>query len=173
MILPGLLCAFLLLAAYAPAAQRAEQAAGPPPGAMDSAAQPPMDVECIPATRAGELLGKHGCIAGRVTRVTTLHSGALQLSLCPPHKKCAFHAVVPAPDVHSMGDLGDMRMLRGKIVALVGDVSEYHGHPQLLLRERQQLRIAADYSPEFDSAQSMPAKDRKFTIPGFHNERSW
>jgi len=75
-----------------------------------SATQPPMRVECTPASRASELTGKHGCVAGRVFRVTTTKRGDTHLSLCPGRSRggatCSFHVVAKARDSGDFGSRG-------------------------------------------------------------------
>jgi len=53
------------------------------------------------------------------------------------------------------GTVGDLSDLRGKIVAVVGDVTDYRGHPQIRVKNREQLQVAAGEPPaEFDAAQA-------------------
>jgi hypothetical protein len=151
MILRGLLCAALLLAIPALAQPAPAQAASPPPASGAEATGPNIRVECTPASRASELIGKHGCVAGRVYRVTTTKHGETHLSLCPSRKKCSFHVVAKARDSHNVGDLA---YLRGKIVAVVGDVTESRDHPVIIVRDKLQLQVTAGDTPqEFDAAQ--------------------
>jgi hypothetical protein len=166
-ILRGLLCASLLLAIPALAQPDPAQAASAQPAASADATLPEMRVECTPASRASELIGKHGCVAGRVFSVTSTRRGDSHLSLCPSHK-CSFKAVTLARDRRSVGNLS---YLRGKIVAVVGDVTEYRGHPRIIVRERQQLQVAASEAPpEFDAAQPRPAGKG---FPGGKRGRAW
>lgn len=109
-------------------------------------------VECLPASRAAELLGKHGCIAGRVSRVSTPKNGSTHLSLCPRRSNCEFHLVTFAHDRDAVGDLS---YLHGKVVAVVGDVTKYRGEPEIIITNRKQLQvIAGDPPSQFDAAQS-------------------
>jgi hypothetical protein len=147
MILRRLLPVFLLLAM--PALAQPESGAALPsqhgaPAPQPGSALSDLRVECVPASRARELIGKHGCVSGRVYSVTTSHSGATHVSLCPGHRKCSFHAVAPARDRRTVGDL---TALRGKLVAVVGPVTHYRGHPQIIVRDRQQIQIAAGNPP--------------------------
>lgn len=165
-----LLCTALLLAVPALAQPDPAQAASAPPAASADANLPALRVECTPASRAAELTGKHGCVAGKVFRVTTTKRGDTHLSLCPSRSrdKCSFQVVTLARDSPSVGDLA---YLRGKIVAVVGDVTEYRGHPAILVRDKQQLQAAANDAPqEFDAAQPRP---RGKGSHGGHHGRAW
>jgi len=134
-------CAALLLAA--PAAQAA--------GSQASDADE-LKVECVPASRASELIGQHGCVAGKVFRVTTSKNGNQHISLCPPKGPCSFHAAISSRDRNNVGDIS---YLRGKIVALVGDVTDFRGHPRIVLKSREQIHVTAgNPPPEFDASRS-------------------
>ena len=147
MSLRRLLCAALLLAMPA-LAQPASSAAVA--AQADTQASPPdlvlrdIRIECIPASRAKQLIGKHGCVSGKVSSVVTTRSGATHISLCPSHSKCSFHAVALARDRRAVGDLSS---LRGKTVAVVGQVTHDHGHPQIIVRDREQIQVAAGNPP--------------------------
>jgi hypothetical protein len=139
-----LFCAALLIAA-ASVAQAAQQ------GPQNELKK----VECLTAARGAELLGQHGCVAGRVYSATVAKNGNQHLSLCPPHQGCSFHAVVTRRD---SAQVGDVTYLRGKVIALVGDVTDFRGHPRIVIRDRQQIHVAADNPPpEFDASQSKPS----------------
>jgi len=202
MKLRGLLCFAVLLAIPAMAQPGAVQAASEPPAASVQAdagadAAPPanqpatvsaslssLHVDCTPASQASELTGKHGCVAGRVFRITTTKHGDTHLSLCPGHSRggatCSFHVVAKALD---RGSVGDLAYLRGRIIAVVGDVTEYRGHPAIIVQDKEQLQVAADEAPpEFDAGQRRPGGRgipgargipgvRK--IPGVGNGRGW
>lgn len=160
--------ATLLLALPAFAKQSASATAGEPVPAMavDSPVRE-MRVECTPAARASELIGTKGCVSGRVFRVTTGKTGVTHLALCPTHSKCSFQAVVKARDRASVGDLG---YLQGRLVGIVGGVVQYRGHPQIVIKDRQQIRAAAgNPPPEFDAAQ------HKTLVPthGSKRDRAW
>jgi hypothetical protein len=135
-----LLWAALLLAMPA-LAQPAQDAAVPAQSGAQAAPPdsmlPEIRVQCTAAAKASELIGKHGCVSGRVFQVTTV-------SLCPRRSKCSFHAVALARD---RGSVGDLSLLGGKIVAVVGQITQYRGHPQIIVRNRQQIQVAAGNPP--------------------------
>jgi hypothetical protein len=110
-----------------------------------------MQVECTPTSRAATMIGHHGCVAGRVFRVTTNHRGDIRLSLCPNRHRCSFTAVVRGRDKDSVGELWH---LRGKVVAIVGDITEFRDEPRIIVEHKDQIQIAAEDVPqEFDAAQ--------------------
>jgi len=201
MKLRGLLCLALLLAIPALAQPDAVQAASELPadgqpaasadataaetvGATPPTALPALHVDCTPASQASELTGKHGCVAGRVFRITTTKRGDTHLSLCPGRNRgganCSFHVIARARD---SGSVGDLAYLRGKIVAVVGDVKDYRGHPEIIVRDKEQLQVAADEAPpEFDAGQHKPggrgipgarSVPGVRNIPGVGNGRAW
>jgi hypothetical protein len=174
-ILRGLLCAFVLFASCALAQPEPRQADSTPRPDAGEALLPQLRVECTPAWRAEELIGKHGCVAGRVYHIQTTKHGSVSLSLCAPHSKCSFHAMAHARDT---GSVGDLYPLRGEIVAVIGDVVKYRGHPEIFLRDRSQIRVAAgDPPPEFDASQKWPTHRRypgsNLPIPGLKRGRAW
>ena len=200
MKLRGLFCTALLLAIPAMAQPGAAQAASVQPAAdtdatppatlpatlpaTQSATLPPLQMDCTPASRAAELAGKHGCVAGKVFRITTTKHGDTHLSLCPEHShggaNCSFHVIARARDGSSVGDLA---YLRGKIIAVMGDVTEYRGHPEIVVRDKEQLQVAADEAPqEFDASQRRPggkgipgarSVPGVRDIPGVGNGHAW
>jgi len=163
--LRSLLCVALLLAVPALAQQSASpavppEALAPKPGSTASTSTVSGStinktrIECAPASRASDLIGKHGCVAGRVFRVTTRKTGNSHLYLCPSRSKCSFQAVAFTRDRSKVGDL---TYLHGKLIAVVGDVVDYRGHPEIVVKDIEQIRVAAgDPSPEFDAAQAKP-----------------
>ncbi len=116
------------------------------------------------------MIGKHGCVAGKVFRVTVRKSGNTHLSLCPS-RKCSFQAVVSKRDRASVGDLA---YLRDRYVAVLGDVTlSRSGHPIIAVNDREQIRVAAgDPPPEFDAAQSKPASHGRPSSFG-KGDRAW
>jgi hypothetical protein len=172
MTLRGVFCVALLLAIPALAQQSSSPAAPAQPAAQvvpdPSSPMTKIKVECLPAARASELIGKHGCVAGKVFRVTALKNGTTHLSLCPPNSDCSFHASVFTGDRETIGDLS---YLHGRLVALVGDVTSYHGDPEIILRDSKQIHVAAGSPPaEFDASQAKPSSK---STPGSKRGRAW
>jgi hypothetical protein len=126
--------------------------------------------ECLPASRASELIGKHGCVAGRVSRVTTPKNGSTHISLCPPRSDCSFHAVVLQRDHDNLGDLS---YLHGKVVAFVGDITMYRDHPEIVVTNRQQVHVMGGDTPtQFDADKSKPASVGQ-SPRGITRSRAW
>jgi hypothetical protein len=127
-------------------------------------------VECAPASRATALIGQHGCVAGRVFRVTTGKTGNTHIALCPSRSKCTFQAVVRG---HDRAEVGDLTYLRGRIVAITGDVTHYRGHPQIAITQAEQIHVAASDAPsQFDVDQAKPAINPQ-AMRGTKHDRAW
>ena len=64
--------------------------------------------------------------------------------------------------------------LRGKFVAILGDVTESRGgHPIIAVNTRMQIRVAAGNPPhEFDAAQARPATNGRITSFS-KRDRAW
>jgi hypothetical protein len=113
-----------------------------------------IQMECAPASKAAELMGQHGCVAGRVFRVTEAKNGNQHIALCPPKSGCSFHAAVSRHDRKTVGDLS---YLRGKYVAFSGNVTDFRGRPRIVVKDREQIHVTAGDPPvEFDASQSRP-----------------
>ena len=165
--LVGRLAAALLFATCALAQQSAIPAA---PVAPIHGAETELKVECLPASRASELIDKHGCVAGKVFRVTSAKSGATHLSLCPPESDCSFHVFIRADDREAVGDLS---YLHGRFVAVVGDVTKYRGHAEIVVKDRQQIRVLASDPPkQFNTDQSKPGSGGQSPYGSKHG-RAW
>lgn len=130
-----------------------------------------LQVECTPASGAVAMIGKHGCVAGRVFRVNVGKNGNTHISLCSA-RKCSFQAVVSG---HSRAAVGDLSHLHGKVVAVLGDVTESRGgHPIIIVKDRAQIRVTAGTPPpEFDAAQARPLSSGKVVSPFGKNNRAW
>jgi hypothetical protein len=150
----------------------AQQSAPVPIQTQESSHSKPVakevQVQCLPASRASELMDKHGCIAGRVFRVTSSKSGNTRIALCPNRNACKFHAVVFSRDRDNFGDLG---YLHGRAIAILGDITEYRGGPQIVITSREQIKVVAvNPPPEFDAAKGTPSGKSNFDRP---HTRAW
>jgi len=124
----------------------------PDAGAKAEAPITELRVECVDPSRALELIGKHACIAGRVSRVTSRKNGNTHISFHQPQAEKKFHAIVLAEDRNKVGDLS---YLHGRVVVFLGDISKHRGQPELIVKDREQLRVMAGNSPaEFDASHS-------------------
>jgi hypothetical protein len=96
-------------------------------------------VECTPVKKAKELLGKEGCVVGRVMKVNESRAGNVYLNFCSDYRNCGFSAVALKNTGAQLGDLHD---LEGKVVEFHGPVEDYEGQPEIKLKAREQLRIS-------------------------------
>lgn len=165
MINRSLSFAVLLAASLALPQQSAGQAATKHPAPANFALQQ-IRIECTPAWRAETLIGRQGCVAGRVHGIRN-HHGETQLSLCRAGQECAFRAVV---ERNSAQQIGDLSYLRGKIIAIMGDVTESRGAPRIVIKNKEQITVAPGNLPqEFDAAQQRPrGKVQHEQIPTGH-----
>lgn len=143
-ILGGL---FLMLGSAMAAAQE------PPPLPVEDFKD--LRIECVSAANGAQLLGRQGCVAGRVYSASVAKNGNQHLSLCAPRSGCSFHVVVPRHDRHQVGDI---TYLRGKVVAFSGEVTLFRNKPRLVIHAREQIHVTAGSTPsEFDAAQPKPS----------------
>ena len=96
-------------------------------------------VECTPVKKAKELLGKEGCVVGRVVKVSESRAGNVFVNFCSDYRNCGFSAVALKS---TGGQLGDLHDLEGKVVEFHGPVEDYEGQPEIKLKARDQLRIS-------------------------------
>jgi DNA/RNA endonuclease YhcR with UshA esterase domain len=88
---------------------------------------------------AGPLVGKGGCVTGLVLRVYTARTGNTFLDFCQDYRVCPFTSVIFAADKNKFGDLG---LMQGKRVEIRGDVINYQGRAEIIIRDPQQVRSA-------------------------------
>ncbi|HVJ05797.1 MAG TPA: hypothetical protein VM578_09000 [Candidatus Saccharimonadales bacterium] len=123
-------------------------------------------VECVDPSRAFELIDKYGCIAGRVSRVSSQKNGNTHISLIQLHSDEKFRVVIFAEDRDKVGDLS---YLHGRVVVFLGDVTSHRGQPELIVKNREQLRVTAgNPPPEFDASRTKG----KSTGQALHNSRT-
>jgi hypothetical protein len=126
-----------------------------------------MRMDCTPAQRADTLVGKYGCVSGQVSRIVFTNKGNTRLYLCPKDH-CNFHATVYADDAENVGSL---LRLRGRFVAIDGDVRLYHGVPEIKITDRDQISFTAGGSRDADIAPPASVKEkRKREVP---TEKAW
>jgi hypothetical protein len=93
---------------------------------------------CASVADAASLLGKSGCVTGRVLRVYTSRAGNTFLDFCPNYRTCPFTSVVFASDRSRFGDLG---VLAGRQVEIRGAVVTYEGRAEIIIHDPQQIRV--------------------------------
>jgi len=106
-----------------------------PPGALGLNNPLP----CVDIRNAEPLVGSSGCVAGLVVRVYAARTGNTFLDFCQDYRTCPFTSVIFASDKDKFGDLAS---LQGKRVEIRGDVITYQGHPEIIIRDPQQVRSA-------------------------------
>jgi len=159
---PRLLPAAVLLAGMLLPQSSAGQ--GPDSSATDDILEQ-IRMECTAAWYARTLIGKRGCVAGRLYDTDTNRHGDLQLILCPPNRECAFRAVVNKRDRDAVGDLS---YLEGKVIAVTGTVVRDHDNPRIYVTDKDQVKIAPGNPIEFDATHHRPrgkVEKRKIPVP--------
>ena len=99
-----------------------------------AASSPP---PCVDVRNAGPLEGKSGCVAGLVLRVYSARTGNTFLDFCQDYRTCPFTSVIFASDKNKFGDL---ESLQGKRVEIRGEVVNYQGRAEIIIRDPQQIR---------------------------------
>lgn len=122
------------LVAYRHGLRRGKSAPLPP--AVTTGAE---DAPCVDFTAASPLVGKTGCVTGRILRAYTSRNGNTFLDFCADYRSCPFTSVVFSEDRAKFGDLG---VLKGRRVELRGLVTEYQGRAEIIIRDQEQIRMA-------------------------------
>ena len=91
----------------------------------------------IPATEAKEHVGQQMTVSGKVAEVNK-RERLVRLNLDKAYPKEAFTAVIFSANTNNFGDL---EKLRGKHVEVVGKITDYRGHPQIILTSTNQLKL--------------------------------
>ena len=121
----------------------------------------PASATCFPMEEAAKHVGEAACIHAKVLSVSATPSGTHLLRFCEEGRECGFSAVVFARDLRQVGDV---RTLEGKEVDIHGEVSLYHGHPEVIVRDYHQLGGAGAKLPPIPKNYDV-AKQGKFS-PG-------
>jgi len=96
--------------------------------------------ECLPIAEASKHVRKQACITGTVMRVEEGSHGVTFLDFCLEYRSCPFTVVVFPAD---MRNVGDVRQLQGRVVAIQGRIEEYNDRAEIILRHPQQLGESA------------------------------
>ncbi len=91
---------------------------------------------CLSIAEAGKHIGKPHCVTGMVVRVEEGSNGVMFLDFCADYRSCPFTVVVFSSDLRN---LGDIRQLQGRVVAIQGRIEEYDDRAEIILRHPQQL----------------------------------
>jgi len=93
---------------------------------------------CAPVADVASLLGKSGCVTGRVLRIYTSRAGNTFLDFCPDYRTCPFTSVIFDSDRSKFGDLG---ALAGRQVEIRGAVVAYEGRAEIIIHDPKQIRV--------------------------------
>jgi hypothetical protein len=113
--------------------------------------------DCLPITQAREHIGKTKCITGKVIKVTRLASGTHFLNFCEDYRVCPFQVVVFRGDLKHVGDV---RQLEGRIIEIHGDIKDYDGRPEIILKDARQLKGDAARIPPLPKGYDVEKKGR-------------
>jgi len=100
--------------------------------------------DCVPIHQAGQYVGEVKCITGKVLHVKVEDNGTHFMDFCEQRSSCPFSVVVFASDLE---DVGDVRLLEGKVIEINGAVKIHEGHPQIVLNRIKQLKRGAAMIP--------------------------
>ncbi len=101
---------------------------------------------CLPFSEAAQHLGETRCVKGKVIRVDSPRPGFAVLSFCGSEAKCAFTALVAAPNMKALNDL---QGLQGTTVKIHGFVKDSNGSAQIELPDSRQLLLGDEGVPSF------------------------
>lgn len=102
----------------------------------DNSASTTAPQNCLSIAEAGKHIGKPHCVTGTVIRVEEGSHGVTFLDFCADYRTCPFTVVVFSSDLRNLGDL---RQLQGRVVAIQGRIEEYDDRAEIILRHPQQL----------------------------------
>jgi hypothetical protein len=113
--------------------------------------------DCIPITEARQHIGKTRCVTGKVVKVTRIPSGTHFLNFCQDYRTCPFQVVVFRGDLKHVGDV---RQLEGRIIQIHGDIKDYDGRPEIVLKHASQLKGEAARIPPLPKKYDVENKGR-------------
>jgi hypothetical protein len=91
---------------------------------------------CIPFTEALKHVGEDRCITGKVFRILEGIKGVHYLDFCEDYRACTFTVVIFHGDLKH---IGDVRQLQDRLIEIHGDVKNYDGRAEIVLRDASQL----------------------------------
>jgi hypothetical protein len=100
--------------------------------------------DCIDYTQAAKHVGDDQCVTGEVVAVNRGDSGTYFVNFCDDYRTCPFSVVVFPDD---LSDVGDIRKLDGKKIEIHGNIQQYDGRPEIILKNIRQLRGEAAKIP--------------------------
>jgi hypothetical protein len=122
--------------------------------------------DCITIDKAAAQVGSTKCVTGRVLKVTRGEHGTTYLNFCDDYRVCPFQVVVFAGDLRYVGDV---RQLAGKTIEISGEVKNYDGRAEIILRQLRQLKGDSAAIPPLPKDFDVEKKGRysagKFSYP--------
>src|SRR3954471_16306280 len=92
--------------------------------------------ECLSIEQTKNKTGARACVSAKVLKVVA-GRGAHFLDFCEDYNKCPFTVVVFDRDLR---DVGDVRQLEGKLIEIHGNIVQYEGRSEIVLRDSAQLK---------------------------------
>ena len=121
--------------------------------------------ECLSIEQTKDKTGSRACVSGKVLKVVAAR-GAHFLDFCEDYNQCPFTVVVFDRDLR---DVGDVRQLEGKMIEIHGNIVQYEGRSEIVLRDSAQLKgtspklppVPKSYDAERRGSFSATAKNTK------------
>jgi len=99
--------------------------------------------ECLTIEQTKDKTGARVCVSAKVLKVVA-GRGAHFLDFCDDYTKCPFTVVVFDRDLR---DVGDIRQLEGKLIEIHGNIVQYEGRSEIVLRDSAQLKGSSPKLP--------------------------
>lgn len=100
--------------------------------------------DCIPIQETRQHIGETRCVTGKVLHVKAGANGAHFLDFCEDQMACPFTVVIFS---HDLKDVGDVRRLAGRTIAIRGEVRVYDDRPEIILSRISQIEGGAAMIP--------------------------
>jgi hypothetical protein len=97
---------------------------------------PALQAKCVPFSEAFNHVGESRCVTGKIFRVQQGSNGIHYLDFCDDYRTCTFTVVIFRGDLKHVGDI---RELQDRLVEIHGDVKEYDGRAEIILKDASQL----------------------------------
>lgn len=97
---------------------------------------PALHAKCISFFDALSHIGESRCVTGKIFRVQQGSNGIHYLDFCADYRTCTFTVVIFRGDLKHVGDI---RELQDRLVEVHGDVKEYDGRAEIILKDASQL----------------------------------
>src|SRR3954471_7862150 len=104
--------------------------------------------ECISPEQTRNRTGSRACVSGKVLKVVA-GRGVHFLDFCEDYSKCPFTVVVFDRDLR---DVGDVRQLEGKLIEVHGNIVQYEGRSEIILKDSRQLKGGSPKLPPVPKA---------------------